>query len=412
MNDILVDQTKLLPLPEDTEKNNRTWLSPVKLSPDSVSYPAFTALVDQFMEGSQGKRNESDTAKLRRHWELILLNLSQAVFQRRWLKVAVNSRTQAKMPVYAANNWSARPMAHVIDYLKEQKLIHHRQGKAFSKAPLVTRIFPTDALAPPLYQFFLDTEQPIHPPYTVISDPNGVWLDASGGSVEANDEEVAELTKVNEFLKGHTWACKGPVKLLYKGDPFNEGRLYTSFQNLPDRVVRVRINTLIDGEPIAEIDFNANHLRLQLAVLHKQDAGHTPYEDIGSASGINDRASVKAFITRAMGADNRDAAMNSCKTEGITNVMFEALEAACAKLYPDLKLFIGWTHQAQNLEGQILKKVMLQGVDEGIVCLPVHDAIAVPKRHQFWAVKTMMKTWTDVVGCDVKPRVKVERAAS
>jgi hypothetical protein len=412
MNDILVDQIKLLPLPEDTEKNNRTWLSPVKLSPDSVSYPAFTALVDQFMADSQGKRNESDTAKLRRHWELILLNLSQAVFQRRWLKVAVNSRTQAKMPVYAANNWSARPMAHVIDYLKEQKLIHHRQGKAFSKAPLVTRIFPTDALAPPLYQFFLDTEQPIHPPYTVITDPTGVWLDASGGSVEANDEEVAELTKVNEFLKGHTWACKGPVKLLYKGDPFNEGRLYTSFQNLPDRVARVRINTLIDGEPIAEIDFNANHLRLQLAVLHKQDAGHTPYEDIGSASGINDRASVKAFITRAMGADNRDAAMNSCKTEGITNVMFEALEAACAKLYPDLKLFIGWTHQAQNLEGQILKKVMLQGVDEGIVCLPIHDAVAVPQRHQAWAEQAMVNAWTDAVGCDVKPRVKVERAAS
>ena len=228
MHDILVDQIKLLPLPEDLTHANRTWLSPLKLNPDSVSHPAFTALVDQFMENTQGKRNESDTAKLRRHWELILLNLSQAVFQRGWLKVAVNSRTQAKMPVYAANNWSARPMAHVIDYLKEQKLIHHRQGKAFSKAPLVTRIFPTDALAPQLYQFFLDTEHPIHPPYTVISDPSDVFLDASGGSVEANDEEVAELTKINEFLKAHTWACKGPVKLLYKGDPFNEGRLYTS----------------------------------------------------------------------------------------------------------------------------------------------------------------------------------------
>jgi hypothetical protein len=42
-------------------------------------------------------------------------------------------------------------------------------------------------------------------------------------------------------------------------------------------VARVRINTLIDGEPIAEIDFNANHLRLQLAVLHKRDAGNKPY---------------------------------------------------------------------------------------------------------------------------------------
>ena len=109
-----------------------------------------------------------------------------------------------------------------------------------------------------------------------------------------------------------------------------------------------------------------------------------------------------------MGADNRDAAMNSCRTEGITNAMFEALEAACAELYPDLQLFIGWTHQAQNLEGQILKKVTLQGVDEGIVCLPIHDAVAVPKKHQAWAIQAMVNAWTDAVGCDVKPRVKVD----
>jgi hypothetical protein len=63
-------------------------------------------------------------------------------------------------------------------------------------------------------------------------------------------------------------------------------------------------------------------------VLHKQDAGDTPYEDIGAASGINEREIIEAFITRAMGAYERDAALNSCKTEGITNVMFEALEAA------------------------------------------------------------------------------------
>ena len=36
--------------------------------------------------------------------------------------------------------------------------------------------------------------------------------------------------------------------------------------------------------------------------------------------------------------------------------MLGALEAACAKLYLDLQLFIGWPHQAQNLEGQMLKK--------------------------------------------------------
>ena len=89
---------------------------------------------------------------------------------------------------------------------------------------------------------------------------------------------------------------------------------------------------------------------------------------------------------------------------------WDSFKECLEKLYPELQLFTGWTHQAQNLEGQILKKVMLKGVDEGIVCLPIHDAVAVPKRHQLWAVKTMIDTWTEVVGCHVKPRVKVDVA--
>ncbi|MEE2824332.1 MAG: hypothetical protein VYD91_05685 [Pseudomonadota bacterium] len=409
MTDILVEQIKLLPLPEDTEKNNRTWLAPLELTDNAKSLPAFIELVDQFMEESKGNRKEPHLSTLRRHWELVLLNLSCAVFQRRWQLYAKDGRTQKKLDAYATNDWKTRTLAHVVDHLEENGLIHVREGALYKGGALVTRIFPTDALAPQLYQFFLDTEQPIQPPYTVINNPSDGWLEATDGSKEANEEEIAELTKINEFLRGHTWACKGPVKLIYHTDFIHGGRLYTPFQNLPDRLARVRINTLIDGEPIAEIDFNANHLRLQLAVLHKQDAGDTPYEDIGAASGINDRDIIKAFITRAMGADNRDAAQNSCKTEGITNVMFEALEAACAELYPELQLFTGWTHQGQNLEGHILKKVMLKGIDEGVVCLPIHDAVAVPKRHQLWAVKTMISTWTDVVGCDVQSRVKVDK---
>ena len=93
MHDILVDQIKLVPLPQDLIHANRTLLSPVKLNPDSVSHPAFTALVDQFMADGQGNRKELNVSILRKHWELILLNLSQAVFKRRWLMVAFNSRT-------------------------------------------------------------------------------------------------------------------------------------------------------------------------------------------------------------------------------------------------------------------------------------------------------------------------------
>ena len=74
MNDLLLDQIKLLLLPEDLTSANRTSSSPLKLNPDSVSFPNFTALVDQFMEHNQGRGKKSNISKLRRHRALILLN--------------------------------------------------------------------------------------------------------------------------------------------------------------------------------------------------------------------------------------------------------------------------------------------------------------------------------------------------
>ena len=91
------------------------------------------------------------------------------------------------------------------------------EGGLYKYGPLVTRIFPTGARGPQPYQFFLDTEQPIHPPYTAVHQPSGVWP-ASGGSTKANDEEAADITKINEFLKGHIWAYKWPVRLIYYGE--------------------------------------------------------------------------------------------------------------------------------------------------------------------------------------------------
>ncbi len=40
------------------------------------------------------------------------------------------------------------------------------------------------------------------------------------------------------------------------------------------------------SKPICEVDFNANHLRLNLAFSAKEYAGETPYEDIGEIAGM------------------------------------------------------------------------------------------------------------------------------
>ena len=96
----------------------------------------------------------------------------------------------------------------------------------------------------------------------------------------------------------------------------------------------MRINTLIDDEPICEVDFNANHLRLNLAVLYKQDAGDAPYEDIGELSKVNDRTRVKQFITVAMGASDESKACKALNRDGFNAELFEQIKQGTLKRYP------------------------------------------------------------------------------
>ena len=153
------------------------------------------------------------------------------------------------------------------------------------------------------------------------------------------------------------------------------------------------------------MDYNANHLRLNLALFAKEYAGETPYEDICIESGVASRDMVKKFITVAMGASSEMAARNSLARERFNGDLFNRIHSGVQKRYPELKLFNGWGIFAQNLEGQILKDVMLEGIKEDIVCLPVHDAVAVQQQHQDWAREVMLETWQehlDGVGTKVK----------
>jgi hypothetical protein len=242
-----------------------------------------------------------------------------------------------------------------------------------------------------LWSYFLEIEQPIEAPYLIINEAEGNWDSIT--DLPADHPEKQELATINEFLKPHQWACKGPVQLKYKSNAFQGGRLYTPFQSLPDRRMRLRINTLIDGASICEVDFSANHLRLNLAFNGGVDAGDDPYTTVGEEAGIESRQLVKKFFTIAMGGDNEVGALHACFKEGISKENFQKLKEASLKIFPKLELFNGWGIYAQNFEGQILKNVMLEGVKEGIVCLPVHDAVAVPSDHIGWACDEMRYQW-------------------
>ena len=392
-------------LPPD-DYNHHEFLKPLQFSADaSVEADFFHNLDSTFLKHSQGKRNKTYTETLRHHWKVILLNLCMTMYQRHWLLVPASTK------YYSNNYWpkrlglSHRPTEQVIEFLRLNKFINVLDGKRYKNQPVARRIYPTSKLQNLLWNYFLSIEQPIEPPYLTVNDGEGNWNQLD---LPEDHPELQELTEINEFLKGHTWAFKGPVRLLYKHTAFQGGRLYTPFQNLPDRSVRLRINTRINGAAIGEVDFSANHLRLNLAFNGGIDAGDTPYEDIGEAAGGLPRNTVKSFITIAMGANDKKQAASSASLKGINGEQFARLTEAALRVFPKLELFSGWGLYAQNLEGQILKNVMLEGVKKGIVCLPVHDAVAAEQKHLGWAKDTMLECWDRQMETSGLARVKVD----
>ena len=399
-------------LPNDTGKSHDDHLfTPLKLRALSTTSESFSCHVDTLYKETVGGRTDGAAEALRRHWEYMLLNLARVTFMRRWLAVSLTKNAYANDYWLKKYGLSYACMKVITDYLKESGLAEIRPGKKYLKNPKRTRVFPNELFQKQLIQYFLDSEQPIEPPYVSINgDSDSDWF-MTIVSLPADHSDMAGMLEINEFLKSHQWACKAPVRLVYKDDPFHAGRLITPFNSLPDRKIKIRINTLIDGQDICEVDFSANHLRMNLAILGKEDAGDSPYEDIAELAKGMERAKVKKFITVAMSASGENEAFSALKQDGFNKGTFIQLKDATLKRYPKLSLFSGFGVNAQSLEGQILKQVMLEGVKANIVGLPVHDAIAVAQSNESWAKEAMLRAWTEHVspkGVRINTKVKVD----
>jgi hypothetical protein len=227
----------------------------------------------------------------------------------------------------------------------------------------------------------------------------------------------AGLKRINEYLKDVTYALKSPVKRIYSyEDPMQGGRLYVRLQGLPDRRARVRINTLLDGKPVAEVDLSANHPRMLMALENKKLPANF-YDDIASKSNTS-REQVKFLVTRAIGASDRRISLKPDVDEKewystdfiLTHSEKEAIWNVIESDHPILycKFFKGNGIYLQGLEGDILMKAMLSLIVQDIPSLPIHDAIYVQSRHKTQAKKALQKAWQEVLDVNFKPTVKID----
>ena len=407
MQNTLKQQLLSLGTPED-DYEHHIFLCPLQLHKNSKLHLKLSLLIDKYVDETKGGRFGERLEEFKCHWQWVLLGLSRSIITNSWLLVSLDTNAYSDDIWLRRYGIKYRSVKAIVGYLREQDLVAVLKGKKYKGKPSRTRLFPTAALSNQIWEYVLEQEQPIEGPYLTIKETDDIWEETMF-KVKADEShpDMDDMIAINEFIKPHRWACKAPIRLAYKHTPFQGGRLITPFQNLPDRRARIRINTMINDQPICEVDFNANHLRIVLAQTSKEYAGDTPYEDICHEVGVAGRDAVKRFMTIAMGASNEVSGKRRLSLDGFNSEVVDRIHAGTLKRYPKLELFKGWGIFAQNFEGQILKDVLLEGIKEDIVCLPVHDAVAVQQQHQNWAKEVMLETWQEHMH-GVRTKVKVD----
>ena len=254
------------------------------------------------------------------------------------------------------------------------------KGRAYS-----AKYFPTPALQKQIFEVYLASEVKIEPPYVLINDATG--------DLEPSQHDIERMTKINEFMKDHYWACKSPFRLIYSGGIIRGGRVDCRFSGIPSRKIPLRINTLIDGMPLVEVDYKANHLRMAMYLMG-YDAPEDPYSLIDSALPKSiGRDRIKQFMTTCLGSNSSEQAFSALKSYRFTRELFESVKDTALKMFPGLPLFNDMGAHLQSIEGQIAIDIMLAGVEAGIPVLPVHDSFAVQRDHEEWLTKTMLEIW-------------------
>ena len=319
-------------------------------------------------------------ANYERDTKLIMTNLIAVAFQWEWLGLGTRV---SKGNYLDSLGLARRRIEDITEALIEEGYAtlgrggyrhHGNAGKSKS-----TQYYPTEKLlrlgAEMLYETAGDFDN--YEPYEWEGDER--W-DANEG------QNIQTLRDYNEFMRSHSWAQKAPTVRKLLSEPYTGGRVYTPYQNIVNRRVQIRSKTLLDGQPLIECDFSANHPYM-LARLTGNEFHPNFYSEIADKSNC-DRAAVKAVITAAIGCPSSSKANQMryrLQTRGIDTALVDKIITTATATYPWLKehniLFNNKGVYMQWLEGEIAMKMFQAAVHYGIPMVNVHDAYAVNQKH-------------------------------
>ena len=256
----------------------------------------------------------------------------------------------------------------------------------------------------------------------------GMAPEADAAAVEASRAFVARLNAHigDADIRGCT-----PILFYRKfnGDLRLGGRLYTpgsdSLHNVP-KTDRAAIT--INGEPVVEVDGAAMQLSLLLNLAGVATAELLAGGLLYAFPGIP-RDDVKAFVTQSIGGGKPKTRWARNKKGELPGTPIRVVREAVLTRYPaladmpailpseplevpedkDLHWAAGQFLVGLEARGMVLALEALMGM--GVVALPIHDAVVVPRRYAEMAVGVLREAYGQVVRFPPQFRVKRDYVA-
>ena len=345
---------------------------------------AFSALEDELMPSVITAKRGDAHDNHRRLLRLILLNLVGVGFSHEHL----NIQTKPEPGSWIHNKYGLdqRRTKNLVDALLEHELMFKSLwGNRFAKITNAYR--PTANLLLPYAEFLYQdhgTFEDYEPIKLSGEDYPGVleWLP----DLERNREILGAY---NAMMASHSWARKGVTYRSFNETPFSAGRVHTPFQTIVNRRVPIRMKTLLDGQPIAEPDFTANHLTL-LSIIFDRPLPDSPYDRVADDTGIP-KDVVKTVLVRLMGAQNEQGYNQAKYTlerskDKVTRTKVNAIRNSFYRCIPFLRdydlLCTGWGGRLQFIEGETALAMFEWATETNIPILNVHDSFACKKEDE------------------------------
>ena len=349
--------------------------------------------IQWIVENTQTRLQKKTLPRYKLLCEVILLNLGKSMMSRSWVQIPRGSSNYSVGSVPHSFGFTKRHVDMVLAILKSHNLIYEVEGAKYTLDPQYSAYQPTELFDGEIGLCSLSGIEAFDVEHVRVNKSSSGF---TFRELEQFQEDVRDLSVINEFLQRHHFPLKGPMERIYSRNVGLAGRIYCDFQTLSRREIPIRQGSLIDGESIAEIDIVASHPRMAIQKYHNKKISPSFYQDIAEELAIP-RERVKKFFQVALstnGTDKARAAYRNWTSHSITDHNdLDAMEGWLSANYPQVPIYQGISLRLMNYEGELLKQVMLKGVAEGVVVLPIHDAIAVKHSDVEWGTTTMKSVW-------------------